>query len=226
MVATQCCIGKCGAACKLVLRHRSALCELRTLPGWEIRRIMQLRNSTTRWGAVSQLLHWLILALVLAMAVLGLTMTELPNGIDKIKTYALHKSIGISVLALMLLRLLWRAFAGPAPPPPGLVWQRRVATLTHGVLYALMLAIPLSGWAFNSASNFALRWFGWFNLPRLVPADPRLKAGFHETHEWLFWVLVAVVVLHAAAALKHHVVDRDEVLMRMLPRFRKTRKET
>ncbi len=187
---------------------------------------MQLRNSNTRWGAVSQLLHWLILALVLAMAVLGLTMTELPNGIDKIKTYALHKSIGISVLALMLLRLLWRAFAGPTPTFSGTHWQRRMATLSHGVLYALMLAIPLSGWAFNSASNFALRWFGWFNLPRLVPADPRLKAFFHETHEWLFWVLVAVVVLHAAAALKHHVVDRDEVLMRMLPRLRKKRKET
>ncbi|PKM06053.1 MAG: cytochrome B [Gammaproteobacteria bacterium HGW-Gammaproteobacteria-4] len=187
---------------------------------------MQLRNSNTRWGAVSQFLHWLILGLVLVMAVLGLTMTDLPNGIDKIKTYALHKSIGISVLALMLLRLLWRAFAGPAPTLSGPHWQRRMASLAHGVLYALMLAIPLSGWAFNSAANFALRWFGWFNLPRLVPADPRLKAVFHEAHEWLFWILVAVVVLHAAAALKHHFVDRDGVLMRMLPWFRTKKDET
>src|SRR3546814_13916993 len=81
------------------------------------------------------------------MAVLGLSMTELPNGIDKIKTYALHKSIGISVLALVLLRLVWRLFAGPAPVAPGPRWQQRAAAITHVGLYALMLAIPLSGWA-------------------------------------------------------------------------------
>src|SRR3546814_8287765 len=81
----------------------------------------------------------------------------------------------------------------------------------------ILLAIPLSGWAFNSASNFALRWFGWFNLPRLVAADPGLKAFFHEAHEWLFWLLVVVVLVHAGAALKHHWMDRDDVLTRMLP---------
>src|SRR3546814_3611041 len=94
---------------------------------------------------------------------------------DLIKNYALYKSIGISVLALVLLRLVWRLFAGPAPVAPGPRWQQRAAAITHVGLYALMLAIPLSGWAFNSASNFALRWFGWFNLPRLVAADPGLK---------------------------------------------------
>src|SRR3546814_20552742 len=87
------------------------------------------------------------------MAVLGLSMTELPNGIDKIKTYALHKSIGISVLALVLLRLVWRLFAGPAPVAPGPRWQPRAAAITHGGLYALLLAIPISGWAFNSARS-------------------------------------------------------------------------
>lgn len=180
---------------------------------------MQLRNSTTRWGAVSQFLHWLIVLLIAVMAVLGLSMTELPNGIDKIKTYALHKSIGISVLALVLLRLLWRLVAGPVPVAPGPRWQQRLAATTHVGLYVLMLAIPLSGWAFNSAANFALRWFGWFNLPRLVSADPGLKALFHAAHEWLFWLLVVVVLVHAGAALKHHWMDRDEVLTRMLPRL-------
>jgi cytochrome b561 len=191
--------------------------ELRTIRYQEIGGTMQLRNSNTRWGVVSQFLHWLVVLLIVVMAVLGLTMTDLPNGIDKIKTYALHKSIGITVLALVLLRLLWRLSAGPAPVAPGPCWQRRVATITHAGLYALMLAIPLSGWAFNSAANFALRWFGWFNLPRLVPADPGLKVFFREAHEWLFWLLVVVVLVHAAAALKHHFVDRDQVLARMLP---------
>jgi len=185
---------------------------------------MQLRNSITRWGVVSQVLHWAIVGFLLVMAVLGLSMTELPNGIDKIKTYALHKSLGITVLALILLRLLWRLVAGPAPAAPGPRWQRRLAATAHAALYVLLLAMPLSGWAFNSAANFALRWFGWVNLPRLLPADPGLKAVFHAAHEWLFWLLVGVVLLHAAAALKHHWLDRDDVLRRMLP-WSQTHKE-
>jgi len=182
---------------------------------------MSLGNSATRWGLVSRSLHWLIAALLVAMAYLGLSMTELPNGIDKLKTYALHKSLGITLLALGLLRLLWRWRAGATPHAPGPPWQRRAAQATHAALYGLLLAIPLSGWAFNSAANFALRWFGWFNLPRLVPVDPVLKALFRETHEWLFWILAALVLAHVAAALKHHYIDRDEVLTRMLWRSRK-----
>lgn len=187
---------------------------------------MQLRNSKLRWGLISQSLHWLIVLLIVVMAVLGLSMTEMPNGIDKIKTYALHKSIGISVLGLMVLRLLWRLTAGPRPAAPGPRWQRRIASSLHATLYALLLAMPLSGWAFNSAANFALRWFGWFNLPRLLPADPGLKAFFHGAHEWLFWLLAVVVLVHAGAAIKHHWIDRDDVLRRMLPWSRTPKEQT
>lgn len=183
---------------------------------------MTLRNSSTDWGLLSKCLHWLIAALLIAMAILGLSMTELPNGIDKIKTYALHKSLGVTVLVLVLLRLLWRWGAGPTPAAPGSPWQQRLAQATHTALYLLMLAIPLSGWAFNSTANYALRWFGWFNLPRLLPADPTLKAVFREAHEWLFWILAALVLLHVAAALKHHFIDRDDVLRRMSWRSRKS----
>lgn len=182
---------------------------------------MNLRNSSTRWGAISRALHWLIAALLIAMAYLGLSMTELPNGIDKLKTYALHKSLGVTVLALVLLRVLWRWRAGPSPAAPGAAWQRRAAQATHALLYALMLAVPLSGWAFNSAANFALRWFGWFNLPHLLAADPVLKPILRDIHEWLFWILAALVLLHVAASLKHHYIDRDDVLTRMLWRSRK-----
>src|SRR3546814_17879958 len=105
MVATLCCIGKCGASCKLWVRYHRHVGELGTIRHPEISSIMLLRNSNTRWGAVSQFLHWLILVLIVVMAVPGLSMTELHNGIDKIKTYALHTSIGISVLALVLWRL-------------------------------------------------------------------------------------------------------------------------
>lgn len=186
---------------------------------------MNLGNSSTHWGPVSRALHWLIAALLIAMAYLGLSMTELPSGIDKLKTYALHKSLGITVLALVVLRLWWRWRAGATPQAPGSRWQRRAAQATHAALYVLMLAVPLSGWAFNSAANFALRWFGWFNLPRLLPADPALKAVFREAHEWLFWMLAALVLAHVAAALKHHFVDRDKVLARMLWRSRQPHSE-
>lgn len=186
---------------------------------------MTLRNSASDWGPLSKCLHWLIAAMLVAMAALGLSMTEMPNGIDKIKTYALHKSVGITVLALVLLRLLWRWRAGPTPTAPGPRWQQRLARATHTALYLLMLAIPLSGWAFNSAANFALRWFGWFNLPRLVPADPALKSVFREAHQWLFWALAALVLAHVAAALKHHFIDRDDVLGRMWWRSRKPKSE-
>lgn len=105
-----------------------------------------LKNTRDRWGVVSQALHWLILALVLWMAWLGLTMTDLPNTPRKVETYSLHKSLGLLILALMLLRGAWRLYAGaPAPEPGTPVWQHRIATATHGALYLLLLAIPVSG---------------------------------------------------------------------------------
>lgn len=180
---------------------------------------MPLKNTHQRWGGVSQLLHWLIAVLILAMAWLGLTMGDLPNGPDKIATYALHKSIGLSVLALAALRLLWRLYAGA----PGAVagtprWQARIAGVTHVALYALLLALPLSGWLLNSAAGFPLQWFGLFNLPALAGRDEALHALAAQAHELLFWTLAGLVVLHAAAALYHHLFLGDATLARMLPR--------
>ena len=180
---------------------------------------MPLKNTPSDWGSVSKSLHWLVVALVLAMAWIGLRMGDMPNGPDKIATYALHKSIGLSILALVVLRLSWRMHAGaPAPVPGTPALQERVASLAHWALYALLLAMPLSGWVLNSAAGFPLQWFGLVNLPALAGKDHDLHELAEEIHELLFWAMAIVAVLHAAAALYHHLFMRDATLARMLPR--------
>jgi cytochrome b561 len=180
---------------------------------------MTLKNTAERWGGISQLLHWTIAILILVMAYLGLTMDGLPNGPDKINTYALHKSIGITILALVALRLLWRVYAGTPDPVPGSPrWQARVATLTHWAMYALLFAMPISGWVLNSAAGFPLQWFHLVNLPHIVDKDHDLHELAEQAHGIMFWALALLVTVHAGAAFHHHLFPRDATLARMLPR--------
>jgi cytochrome b561 len=181
---------------------------------------MTWKNSEDNWGAVSQFLHWLIVLLILLLAIVGLTMGELPKTPKYFWVYTLHKSVGISVLVLVLLRIGWRLYAGAPKPVPGTPkWQERIATLTHWLLYALLLAMPLSGWLYDSASGLRpFRWFGLVEMPKLSAPDESLRDLSHGAHETLFWVLVALVVLHAGAAFHHHIFRNDATLLRMLPR--------
>lgn len=180
---------------------------------------MTLKNTPDRWGAISLSLHWVVVVLILVMAYLGLTMGDLPNGPDKIKTYALHKSIGITILALVALRVLWRLYAGtPRPVPNTPIWQERIAAVTHLAIYALLFAIPISGWVLNSAAGFPLQWFGIVNLPHIVDKSHDLHELAEEAHEIMFWCLILLVVAHAGAAFYHHLFQRDATLARMLPR--------
>jgi cytochrome b561 len=178
---------------------------------------MTLRNTTHRWGAVAQLLHWLIVALLILQITLALVADEL-HGMQKLAMLARHKSVGLTILVLALLRLLWR-WANPTPPLPSTLkpYERALARLTHTLLYVLLFALPLSGWTMSSARGFPVSWFGFFQLPDLVPKDKPLYEALVETHEILASVLVAAVVLHVAAALKHHFLLKDDVLKRMLP---------
>lgn len=182
---------------------------------------MSLKNIE-RWGAVSQALHWTIVVLVLGLAIVGLTMDELPRTPKYFWVYTAHKSIGLTVLALMVLRLGWRLYAGAPPPVPGTPrWQAAIASLTHWALYALLFAMPLSGWLYDSASGLRpLRWFGLAEVPKLSPPNESLADLSHDAHELLFWVLLALVLAHAGAALYHHLFQRDATLLRMLPRRR------
>lgn len=185
---------------------------------------MHLRNSTQRWGAVSQLLHWAIVFLLGWLAWRGLTMVDMPPTPAKINAYALHKSVGLTLLVLVALRLAWRLFAGtPAPVAGTPRWQERIASITHWALYALMFAMPLSGWVFNSASGYPLQWFKRFNLPAIAGRDEGLADLAIQVHEYGFWLLMLLVVMHAGAALYHHLFQGDDTLRRMLPALRRNR---
>ncbi len=181
---------------------------------------MTLKNTDDRWGAVSQGFHWLIVVLILGLGVVGLTMGELPKTPKYFWVYTMHKSFGITVLALMLLRLAWRLYAGAPKPVAGTPgWQHAIATVTHWLLYALALAMPLSGWLYDSASGLRpFKLFGLFAMPKLVAPDESLKSLSHDLHEWGFWLLIALVAAHAGAALYHHLFQQDDTLKRMLPR--------
>ncbi len=181
---------------------------------------MTLKNTADRWGAVSQAFHWLIVLLIVGLAIVGLTMGELPKTPKYFWVYTLHKSTGITVLALVLLRLAWRLYAGAPHPVPGTpTWQQRIAKLTHWALYGLILLMPLSGWLYDSASGLRpFKYFGLFNVPKLAGPDEALRDAAHATHEWGFWVLLALVLVHAGAAFHHHLFKNDATLARMLPR--------
>ena len=185
--------------------------------------MMAVRNSSTRWGAVSQLLHWLIVALIAVQVTLGLLGAMLPVGIDKLATLARHKSIGITILALAVVRITWR-WINPTPALPADLrpFERRLARGTHAALYALLFALPLTGWSMSSARGFTVSWFNLFQLPNLVGQNQRLYRALLETHQLLAIALGVVVALHIAAALKHHFVLKDDTLRRMLPCGRAT----
>lgn len=180
---------------------------------------MSLKN-VERWGGVSQTFHWLIVLLILTIAIVGLTMVELPKTPKYFWVYTLHKSLGLIVLTLAVLRLAWRLYAGaPAPVPGTPRWQERVASITHWLLYALIFAMPLSGWLYDSSSGLRpFRWFGLVEVPKLSPPNESVRALSHDAHETMFWVLVFLVAVHAGAALYHHLIQNDATLARMLPR--------
>jgi cytochrome b561 len=179
---------------------------------------MQLKNSEDRYGVVTQMLHWAIVALIIVQFVLAERADELPRGMAKIATLAQHKSFGITILFLVLLRVVWR-WMNPVPKIPNTLprWQQLGAHISHYGLYVLLFATPLLGWTMSSARNFPVSYFGLFTLPNLVAPDRTLYEFLHEAHEVAAKLIFGLAVLHAVAALKHHFIDKDNVLRRMLP---------
>ncbi|GAA5784778.1 cytochrome b [Chitiniphilus shinanonensis] len=174
--------------------------------------------SKTRYDGVQVAFHWLIALLIVAAFGLALYVDDLPLSALKFKLYSYHKWIGISVLALVVLRLVWRAWRGAPSALPGQpAWQVKAAAGIHHLLYLLMLALPLVGWLMSSAKGFPVVLFGVLQLPDLVSRNEALGHQLAEAHEVLAYLLLAVVILHVLAALKHHFIDRDETLRRMLP---------
>lgn len=187
---------------------------------------MRFKNTELKYGPIAQLFHWVIVALVITQFLLAQRADDLPRGPALLQTLALHKSIGITILALAIVRLAWR-WVNPVPPMPPSAprWQHVAARISHSALYGLLLLQPLVGWLMSSARNFPVSWFGAVTLPDLIEPSKSAYELFHEGHEILGQALLVLALLHAAAALKHHFIDRDDVLLRMLPWNRKTESE-
>ncbi|MFN0185674.1 MAG: cytochrome b [Aquabacterium sp.] len=178
---------------------------------------LQPAPAPARYGRVAISLHWLMAVGLLAMMAVGTYMAGLDLSPSKLKLYNQHKWAGVVLLLLAMLRLAWRLTHRPPAAAPMPAWQARAAGLAHGLLYVLLFAVPLAGWAYSSAAGFPVVLFGVLPLPDLLPVDKSLAAAVRPLHRIAAWTLLALIVLHAAAALKHHFIDRDGLLRRMWP---------
>ena len=177
-----------------------------------------LRNTDQSWGAPAKLLHWVVALLVLVQICLGWAAVSWRLSPTKLDLFVWHKSIGMLILLLMLVRLVWRSInvapslpIGMAPP------ERLAANLSHLLLYMLLFLMPLTGWIISSAANIPFRIFWLVPLPAVVQPDKVLADEVARVHLALFFVLALLLMLHIGAALRHHFVKRNDVLKRMLP---------
>jgi len=177
---------------------------------------MHLRNDLQGYGLVAVLLHWIMAVLVIGLFVLGEYMVGL-NYDDPwyIKAPDLHRGIGVIVAILLVLRLGWR-WSNRRPEVIGQAWERSVALWVHRSFYVLLAAIPVSGYLITTADGQALCVFGWFELPATFYGVENQEDIAGLVHEWLAMILISLVVLHTLAAMKHHFIDRDASLRRML----------
>jgi cytochrome b561 len=176
---------------------------------------MTIRNTENHWGWPSKLFHWLTAALILIQIPLGYYAEELKLSPLKLDLFVWHKSIGMLVLVLATLRLLWRITGTiPSTADSGPI-QRRLAQLAHTLLYGLMIALPISGWIMTSAANIPTKLFWLIELPAITGPDEALKSLAADIHEICVTILIVVLAVHIAAALRHHFIVRDSILKRM-----------
>lgn len=183
---------------------------------------MSETTAARRYTPVAMFLHWGLAVAIIGAFGMGLYLEGLPFSPAKLKLINWHKWAGVSILALSLLRLMWRLSHRPPELPeavrramPG--WQMAAFHGTHHLMYLLFFVVPLAGWAYSSAKGFPIVWFGVLPLPDLVGKDEALAQIFKPVHALGAFALMGLVALHVAAALKHQFVDRDGLLDRMRP---------
>lgn len=176
--------------------------------------------NSANYNATAKMLHWLVAGLIVLQFVLA-KMADLAGDADsplrELALLANHKSVGITILALAMARIVWR-FKNPPPALPATIqkWQVMASHASHWSLYLLLFAMPISGWLMSSASAYSVSWFNLFQLPDFVAPNPVLKGVFEGIHETLAKLLILVATIHIGAALKHAVIDKDGVLQRIV----------
>jgi cytochrome b561 len=182
----------------------------------------QANDEGKRYSAVAIVLHWLLGLSIFAMFAIGIYMSDLPFSPLRLKLYNYHKWAGITFLILSVLRLLWRLVNKPPALPKAIEqampnWQTKVYHATHYALYGLFFAVPLIGWAYSSAAGFPIVLFGVLPLPDFMSVDKEFAKQIKELHEISAFALLGLALLHIGAALKHHFIDKDGLVSRMLP---------
>lgn len=180
------------------------------------------RSAPARYTRTAIALHWVVGLAIVAVFCVGWYMTGLPFSPQRLKLYNWHKWAGVTILALSVLRLVWRLTHRPPALPAATLramprWQQVAHHATHHLLYALFFIVPLVGWAYSSAAGFPIVFLGVLPLPSFVPVSPELAEAIKPWHEITAYALAALVVVHVAAALKHQFIDRDGLVARMLP---------
>lgn len=174
--------------------------------------------GTEKYSGTAMLLHWVIAVCILAMIPAGLIMARIGPGTLQDGLYTMHRSFGMLVLALMLIRLVYRLVHGaPAPEPTLTAGQRAGSHIVHLALYALVIAQALIGWAATSAYGAAISFFGLFTVPAILAKDEAVAGPLFFVHDWLGYSIAGLLVLHIGAALYHFLVRGDGVMQRMTP---------
>jgi cytochrome b561 len=179
---------------------------------------MEIKNTNNRYGLITIMLHWIMAVLIIGLLAEGLYMVRIPVSLQKLKLFGWHKEYGMLVLILVCFRIGWRlANIVPALPDTIPQWQKFAARSAHWAFYGFMFAMPITGWLLTSASGLPVSFFGWITFPDMVAPNADLRIWFTVIHEWLGYGLIATICLHIGAALKHHFINKDNVLTGMLP---------
>jgi cytochrome b561 len=172
-----------------------------------------------RYTKTAMTLHWLMALLIVSAFIMGLVMTSIPGfSMAKLRYFSWHKWLGVTVFGLAVLRVLWRQFRKPPPHPAHMPqWQNRAAEAVHMLLYMLIFAVPISGYLYTLSAGVPVVFLGVWPMPVFMAPNPEWKPILRAVHYWLDMTMAALILAHAGAALKHHFIDRDDVLKRMLP---------
>lgn len=179
---------------------------------------MKKNKTPVDFSSPTKFFHWLIAVIVILMLSGGFFLEDIPKQYAGV-AFMMHKSIGLSILALMILRLLWILHAG-RPPLPGTVrpWERILSRIVQYGFYLFLILMPVSGWVMSVAAGRVPTFFGLFNVPMpWITPNEHFSNVMFSVHQVIAWTLIVLVVLHVSGALKHHFIDRDDVLRKMLP---------